>query len=205
MNEVQASSKAKLLAAINMNMSLLRMERVPKVVMSVLHSGFASGPPRHRDDLSADLESSLRSRFQIHYQPYLVPLDDEGDHSASLDKSVAFAHGQHICSSQFLEDLCRTFLFRRTHEHNLTTLEILVLSEVLDQYGPPIDRLSGCGVCQESAEWIGSDDSQYDGGAGVGKGLRGPLHELGEVIKETGFDLIFGQSLGLCHLRTGWK
>src|SRR5580704_5329877 len=116
MNDAHASSKVKLLDAMNITINLLRMERAPKISMSVPSLRLATDEPRHCDDFRADLNTGREGGFQVDRKPHLVALDDECDHASRLRKCVAFTDAQDTGALQLIEDLRSAFRFRRTYE-----------------------------------------------------------------------------------------
>jgi hypothetical protein len=197
MNAVHASSTAELLTTMRIRVNLPRMERRLKARISILLPCVARHQPGHGDYFRTDLQVGFGSGLQVDLQPHSVPFNQESNHASRLREATPLTDGQHLRSFLLPFRVQHTLLVLRIDKEHIAASQILSVLELPHHHWPDINELAGSGLGQQVSKRIFANDPQDYWSACIGKGAFRPLYEFREVKKETGFDLMFTQSLGL--------
>lgn len=149
-----------------------------------------------REKFGTDFQAGFFGGVIVDLKADFVVLKDEIDHAAGFKKWIGLAHGQDVGVVERANDGGQIVFFRWADEEDLAIGGLRYGVEILKLKGPVVHRFVADGGLQVGAENIFSQHADDDGRFGVGKGGRGPFHELRKIENEGGFDLIF-RGLGL--------
>lgn len=141
-----------------------------------------------RQQPDTDPEMRLIGGVAVDIEPDVIAVSDQTDHSTLTRKVVHFAHCQNACAIQSIGNHGDTFAFGVCNKQDVTTGCDVGDSPGTNRTFP--NQVSLKGFLEQRTKWIGADHANNERSGGVSKSVGGPVHKLGEVEQDGGFDAI---------------
>jgi len=165
-----------------------------------LHGGLFHGVPPHSVASfcsCALIFTPARSRSaDVDLEVNLVAIEHEGDRAAGLGESVGFADGEHRRGAHWPAASLRWNRPRRTGTARAPYLAGSLVASFFTAIARPLTLRSLTMACNSASTGASQITPIAIGLSAAAKGRRRPLGELGEVVEERRFDLVFLETPG---------